>query len=169
KVGIHIKEASKEDVGEYECLLTNPYGKRLVRIRVNLKEDEPAIFSRKLSDVETVEGREAQFSATVDGCPEPDVQWHFEDNLLEKSLKYVEGREAQFSATVDGCPEPDVQWHFEDNLLEKSLKYVMKRDGKTAYLFVRECQLNDIGKYSCIAKNSAGKDYSSAQLRVKPN
>ena len=56
---------------------------------------------------------------------------------------------------VTGVPTPAVQWHFNGQLIDRSnQRYDITRDGRT--LRINDVQVNDAGRYTCVAKNAAG-------------
>ncbi|CAI5454961.1 unnamed protein product [Caenorhabditis angaria] len=83
--------------------------------------------------------------------------------MSSEEMKVVAGRQATIRCEVLGEPEPSVEWlkngePFKSDLLQYSTRL--------SYLHLREADVKDSGRYTCIASNSAGEDRTSTQVQV---
>lgn len=67
---------------------------------------------------------------------------------------------------VAGVPYPELQWTFNDRPIKNCEKYAIKHDGDNSVLHIRNCTLEDIGVYKCVAKNKEGEDSTQCKLDV---
>ncbi|CAI4229355.1 unnamed protein product [Auanema sp. JU1783] len=83
--------------------------------------------------------------------------------MQAEEMKVVAGRGVTIRCEVFGNPAPSVEWHkngqpFRSELLQSSTNL--------RYLHLREAQVEDAGRYTCIATNRAGEQRTSTQLHV---
>ncbi len=91
----------------------------------------------------------------------------FEDKL--KNVEVTEGKEATFTVKMDSMSSPTVTWCKDNKDIAGSGRHMLTsivEDGIYS-LVIRNCELNDSGRYTCIAKNDAGETKCSARLEVK--
>ncbi|XP_013419361.1 titin-like [Lingula anatina] len=92
---LNIYKVTPEDEGEYTCKAVNTAGEVSHNARVSVaKPKEPTFsgyapqFSKKVYNVDAVEGEKAKFECRVMGDPEPDVQWFKDGQPLQPGRKY---------------------------------------------------------------------------------
>lgn len=76
------------------------------------------------------------------------------------------GLDHRLPVRVAGVPYPELQWSFNDRPITNSDKYAIKHDGDNSVLHIRNCNLEDIGVYKCVAKNREGQDSTQGKLDV---
>lgn len=76
------------------------------------------------------------------------------------------GLDAKLPVRVHGVPYPELLWTFNSKPIRNSDKYAIKHDGDNSILHVRNCNLEDIGTYKCVAKNREGEDSTQCLLDV---
>ncbi|KAK0180904.1 hypothetical protein PV327_003237 [Microctonus hyperodae] len=82
-------------------------------------------------------------------------------------LQQIPGHDAKFAARITGIPRPDVAWYYNDKPIPKDNdKYKIKRDGDAYYLYIKDCNPNDDGRYKCRAVNKDGETSCEAYLTV---
>ncbi|CAH3103741.1 unnamed protein product [Pocillopora meandrina] len=136
---LFITGAKKEDFGKYQCEAKNSAGKNL---------SLPAFLTSKDSDDQKPE--------IVEG---------------PKNQSVLIGSNATLSCTVRGLPRPTIRW-IKDNSsypLQSNLRARVIPDGPTnrSQLFITRVQMEDYGKYQCIANNSIGRSQSGVAVLNK--
>lgn len=89
---------------------------------------------------------------------------HFSLRLFD--LPAVLNLDAKLPVRVHGVPYPELKWTFNDRPIKNSPKYMIKHDGDNNILHVRNCTLEDIGVYKCIARNIEGEDATQCHMDV---
>ncbi|PFX17472.1 Fibroblast growth factor receptor 1 [Stylophora pistillata] len=131
---LFITGVNKEDFGEYQCEAKNILGKKL---------SLPAFFSPK----------DAQMPEIVEG---------------PKNQSVSISSNAIFNCTAKGFPRPAIHW-VKDNTSHVSQSNPRARviqDNRTirSQLLIKGVEMEDYGKYQCIAKNSIGRDQSGVAV-----
>ncbi|XP_066023936.1 fibroblast growth factor receptor 4-like isoform X2 [Pocillopora verrucosa] len=134
-----ITGAKKEDFGKYQCEAKNSAGKNL---------SLPAFLTSKDSDDQKPE--------IVEG---------------PKNQSVLIGSNATLSCTARGLPRPKIRW-IKDNSsypLQSNLRARVIPDGPTnrSQLFITRVEMEDYGKYQCIANNSIGRSRSGVAVLNK--
>ncbi|VDO96214.1 unnamed protein product [Heligmosomoides polygyrus] len=83
--------------------------------------------------------------------------------MQSNEMKVVAGRGATIRCEVFGNPAPDVEWLKNGEIFESEL---LQASTNLRYLHLREADVKDAGRYTCIAKNRAGEQRASTQLHV---
>ncbi len=78
-----------------------------------------------------------------------------------------EGSSITLKCAVEGTPPPTVTWFREDVKIESSLDFQIEYKNGYATLTIPEAFVDDAGKFTCTATNSAGSKSVSCHLRVK--
>ncbi|EEC19673.1 conserved hypothetical protein, partial [Ixodes scapularis] len=132
-----INEASVEDSGMYTIIASNPQGT-------------------------------ASCSAPVYVNPGGTVLPHapvFKVKLKDTEL--LEGTSVRFELVVRGCPEPEVTFYKNGKKLKEDDRVRVIFESKEVFeLVIDHISFEDMGKYSCVAVNSEGKDESSGTITV---
>lgn len=76
------------------------------------------------------------------------------------------GLDAKLPVRVHGVPSPELTWTFNSKPIRNNSKYAIKHDGDNSILHVRNCNLEDIGTYKCVAKNREGEDNTQCHMDV---
>lgn len=83
-IGFEIDNANMNDVGKYECHLSNEVGKVTGECNVTVnKIFKPPFFSRPLTDVKQLVDCDARFVCEVGCNPKPEIQWLFNGKPIE--------------------------------------------------------------------------------------
>ncbi|KFM71227.1 Muscle M-line assembly protein unc-89, partial [Stegodyphus mimosarum] len=95
-----IKKTTITDKGEYQCEVTNKYGKDTSKGKLIIKEKPK--FEKKLTDVEANETDDIVFNLKIEGSPKPTVSWTKDGKELKIDGKHVEVKtdESDDSLTV---------------------------------------------------------------------
>lgn len=89
---------------------------------------------------------------------------HFSLRLFDQPT--LLGLDAKLPVRVAGVPYPELHWTFNNKPIKNCEKYAIKHDGDNSVLHIRNCNLNDIGLYKCVAKNREGEDSTQAHIDV---
>ena len=91
----------------------------------------------------------------------------FEEKL--KNIEVTEGKEATFTVKVNPNSSTTVTWCKDNKDIVGSGRHMLTsivEDGIYS-LVIRNCEVNDTGRYTCIAKNDAGEIKCSGRLEAK--
>lgn len=77
------------------------------------------------------------------------------------------GQSVIFECQVAGTPEIDTYWFRDGNELSPGEKYKMSFVNSQARLEITGCEIKDSGIYYCEARNEAGSESCSTELKVK--
>uniref|UniRef100_A0A0R3RFL5 Muscle M-line assembly protein unc-89 n=1 Tax=Elaeophora elaphi TaxID=1147741 RepID=A0A0R3RFL5_9BILA len=137
---LKIKDAKKEDVGEYRCDAVNKYGTAWTAgpVRVATKselqrEGEAPDFIEPVKPVTISVGEVAVLEGKVTGQPKPEVKWFKGENIVKENANI------QLESLPDG----------------------------TQKLIVKKGTMEDAGEYRCIASNQYGDVWSDVTLTVQ--
>lgn len=89
---------------------------------------------------------------------------HFSLRLFDQPS--VLNLDAKLAVRVHGVPYPELTWTFNNKPIKNNEKYSIKHDGDNSILHIRSCNLEDIGTYRCVAKNSEGEDATQCHMDV---
>ncbi|XP_066015353.1 roundabout homolog 1-like [Pocillopora verrucosa] len=136
---LFITGVKKEDFGKYQCEAKNSGGRNL---------SLPAFLSSKVSDAQKPEIVESP-----------------------KNQSVLIGSNATLSCTARGLPRPTIHW-IKDNAsypLQPNPRAHVIPDGRTnrSQLFITRVEMEDYGKYQCIANNSIGRSQSGVAVLKK--
>ncbi|XP_052897549.1 obscurin [Anopheles moucheti] len=81
-------------------------------------------------------------------------------------LQQLPGLEAKFPAKLVGVPRPEIQWYKNETPIHAGDRYKMKYEGDCCCLYIKECEPDDTGLYSCTATNREGSSTIEAKLDV---
>ena len=86
---------------------------------------------------------------------------HVEATFVHAAL----GESAQLECIVQGSPEPTVKWYKGSMRLSDTERQLAIRDPGNRYrLAITPVIASDFGKYSCVCKNSLGKERGRVTL-----
>lgn len=78
----------------------------------------------------------------------------------------IAGESVILHCEVWGNPQPTISWNKDDRPLDNDSDHIILRK---KMIKIREISTNDQGKYTCVAKNSIGKQANySATVTVSP-
>lgn len=84
-----------------------------------------------------------------------------------KSTSVTEGNPVKFTVRVAGHPPPEVKWFREGAQIVSSPDFEIIQEGDIHSLYIPEVFYEDAGKFTVTAKNPAGQDQCTAELRVE--
>uniref|UniRef100_A0A8C3F8R5 Obscurin, cytoskeletal calmodulin and titin-interacting RhoGEF n=1 Tax=Chrysemys picta bellii TaxID=8478 RepID=A0A8C3F8R5_CHRPI len=142
-----IKNASKEDMGHYECELMNRLG--TARSGADLCHQSAALLTQE---------KRGDQAITIEGPPY--MQVTIEDVQVQS------GELAKFHAVIEGNPQPTITWYKDNSLLTDSNRIHQVKEGTTYALILDKAAPEDDGVYTCIAKNAGGEVLCKAELVV---
>ncbi|XP_040072551.1 obscurin isoform X2 [Ixodes scapularis] len=146
-----INEASVEDSGMYTIIASNPQGTASCSAPVYVK---PGLSVSKGDSRPTSPGGTVLPHAPV-----------FKVKLKDTEL--LEGTSVRFELVVRGCPEPEVTFYKNGKKLKEDDRVRVIYESKEVFeLVIDHISFEDMGKYSCVAVNSEGKDESSGTITV---
>ncbi|NP_001007110.2 striated muscle preferentially expressed protein kinase [Danio rerio] len=85
---------------------------------------------------------------------------------IMEDLDVCVGETCHFAVVVDGKPDPDILWYKDGVLLAESSHLTFVYDDRECSLVVLNAQPEDVGVYTCTAKNLAGSVSCKAELTV---
>ncbi|XP_056156999.1 obscurin-like protein 1a [Lampris incognitus] len=77
------------------------------------------------------------------------------------------GTDATLKCQIGGDPRPDVVWERKNVQILSEGRYMLSEDGKAYLLTITGVTPEDVGQYTCKAKNSIGETYAAASLKVE--
>lgn len=89
---------------------------------------------------------------------------HFSLRLFDQPS--LLGLDAKLAVRVHGVPYPELTWTFNNKPIRNDSKYNIKHDGDNSILHVKNCTLEDIGLYKCVARNREGEDNTQCHLDI---
>lgn len=89
---------------------------------------------------------------------------HFSLRLFDQPAML--GLDAKLPVRVHGVPYPELIWSFNNKPIKNDQKYAIKHDGDNSILIIKNCNLDDIGNYKCVARNREGEDTTQCKLDV---
>ncbi|VDO68274.1 unnamed protein product, partial [Onchocerca flexuosa] len=139
-VVLKIKNAKKEDSGEYRCDAVNKHGTAWTAgpIRIVTESELPK------------EGEAPDFTEPI------------------KPVTVFVGETAILEGKVTGKPEPEIKWFKDENMLKENSNIKMEKlpDGTQRFI-VKRAVVEDAGEYRCIASNKYGDVWSDVTLTVQ--
>ena len=85
-----------------------------------------------------------------------------------RDCEVCEGSAARFDCRIKGFPEPEIYWYKDGKEIGESRRYRVEFDeDDLCSLIVLEVEPDDDGRYSCEARNCAGRVSCSAELLVE--
>jgi len=90
-----------------------------------------------------------------------------------KTTEYVKaGSKAMLQCEAEGVPEPTITWQRHERYIKNTAKYQLATYSETDNKIISELQfkvdMNDSGKYKCIASNQHGQSHVSILLKGNP-
>ncbi|KAK7155110.1 hypothetical protein R3I93_009911 [Phoxinus phoxinus] len=86
--------------------------------------------------------------------------------IIMEDLDVCVGETSRLAVVVDGKPNPDILWFKDSILLVESSRFTFVYDDRECSLVVLNAQPEDVGVYTCTAKNLAGSVSCKAELTV---
>ncbi|KAL3997510.1 Immunoglobulin I-set domain family protein [Acanthocheilonema viteae] len=137
---LKIKNARKEDSGEYRCDAVNTFGTAWTAGPVRVATE---------SDLQQ-EGEAPDFIEPIKPV-----------NVSVGEIAILEGK-------VKGQPTPEIKWFSGENIVKENANIKLENlpDG-TQRLIVKKATTEDAGEYRCVASNQYGDVWSDATLAVQ--
>ncbi|XP_027700953.1 myosin light chain kinase, smooth muscle [Vombatus ursinus] len=160
---LDIQSVRGEDRGKYTCEACNSSGTQQITVELNVEGNSAKTY-REPSGVRALGGR---LAASTDNLPSI---WGESPPRFATKLSRVVAREGQtgrFSCKITGRPQPQVTWLKGEVPLEPSARIHMLEKTGVQVLEIQEVQLSDVGVYTCIAVNVAGKASMSSELIIQ--
>uniref|UniRef100_A0A0A9VUL5 Muscle M-line assembly protein unc-89 n=1 Tax=Lygus hesperus TaxID=30085 RepID=A0A0A9VUL5_LYGHE len=106
-IALVIKNVTLDDMGEYKAVAQNVTGKSEDTISLNVKA-APS-FTKKLTDVHTISGREVKLNVEIDANPKPMVAWYKDGKQILESehVKLIEEGKS-YTLLIESCSLYDV-------------------------------------------------------------
>ncbi|XP_074070774.1 myosin light chain kinase, smooth muscle isoform X2 [Macrotis lagotis] len=156
---LDIQAVKGEDRGKYTCEASNSSGVQQITVELTVEGN-----SVKPSGSKVLGGR---LAGPTDNLPSI---WGESPPRFATKLSRVVAREGQtgrFSCKITGRPQPQVTWLKGEVPLEPSARIHMLEKTGVQVLEIQEVQLSDVGIYTCIAVNVAGKASMSSELIIQ--
>jgi hypothetical protein len=109
---------------------------------------------------------EISFSLNVIVVPSIDSEIDQHYNRSDGDLIVKVRRTLQLHCNAYGYPEPTISWFKDDKPIEKIWRDSLYLSLDRQLFNVMDVQLNDSGKYSCVARNQAGHTEKSFSVKV---
>ncbi|XP_033111498.1 myopalladin-like, partial [Anneissia japonica] len=151
-----IPEVFVDDAGRFTCSASNTEGER----------STSCILTVKAADIPEMKGM--KIKPTYDAIRHPDHH-----NLLApcftkplQPVKLVEGMRARFECQVEGYPVPEIVWLMKGLPIAHGYRFIMKHNEQSGQcsLEITMALRDDIGEFTCIAKNQAGQTTTTSPL-----
>ncbi len=85
-----------------------------------------------------------------------------------RDCEVCEGSAAKFDCRIKGFPEPEIYWYKDGKEIEESRRFRVEfDDDDLCSLVILEVEPDDDGRYTCEARNCAGRVSCSAELLVE--
>uniref|UniRef100_A0A8C1YMB2 Neural cell adhesion molecule 1a n=1 Tax=Cyprinus carpio TaxID=7962 RepID=A0A8C1YMB2_CYPCA len=132
-----IKDVTKLDEGDYQCIARNKAGERSEEVSLSVFVQPKITFLEN----QTASELEEQITLTCEatGDPTPNIIWSFGRRSLNVSSD---------SVPLDG-------------------NVIVRSDARVSSLTLKYVQFTDAGQYLCTARNSIGQDIQSMYLEVR--
>uniref|UniRef100_F6TWE8 Obscurin n=1 Tax=Monodelphis domestica TaxID=13616 RepID=F6TWE8_MONDO len=143
-----IKKACREDMGYYECELSNKLGS--ARSGAELSVQSTALLAQE---------KRGEQAITIE--EPPSMQVTIED------IQAQAGETAKFQAIIEGHPLPIVTWYQGNTLLTNSPRVFQEQQGTNYSLVLKDITQQDAGIYTCVAQNPSGEVLCKAELLVQ--
>ncbi|XP_016288991.2 myosin light chain kinase, smooth muscle isoform X2 [Monodelphis domestica] len=160
---LDIQSVKGVDGGKYICEASNSSGVQQITVELNV-EGNSLKMNREPSGAKALGGR---LAAPTDNLPSI---WGESPPRFATKLSRVVAREGQtgrFSCKITGRPQPQVTWLKGDVPLEPNAHIHMLEKNGMQVLEIQEVQLSDVGVYTCVAVNVAGKASMSSELIIQ--
>ncbi len=147
-----IPEIFTDDAGTYTCTAANPAGSKSTICKLTVKgSGKPQTNAHN-------------GAPSSDGnVPEGDSKPEFTREM--QPVRFNEGMSARFECVVTGRPFPEIVW-LRDGAPIVGYRFIPRQDMKTGFVSLEITMLldDDIGEYTCIAKNTTGQVVCQAQI-----
>ncbi|XP_075532272.1 obscurin isoform X7 [Dermacentor variabilis] len=151
KYKLHINDASSEDSGMYTIIASNSEG---------TTSCSAPLYVKPAHSVSKPDSRPTSPGGTI--LPHAPVF-----KVKMKDTELLEGTSVRFELVVRGCPEPEVTFYKDGKKLQEDDRVKVLFESKEVLeLVIDHISFEDMGKYTCVAVNSEGKDESSGRITV---
>ena len=147
---LEVHHFSAFDSGFYNCTVTNSQGFATCTSEVDIEPEKDSPMEKL---------KKKLHKSPIGPC--------FIENLPEE-MKVKPEQKISLTCSVSGYPSPSITWMKDGSIVNPVKdKYSLYYDGECATLVFSEVTVLDSGIYSCIAKNSVGKESSEMMLVVE--
>ncbi|ESO99755.1 hypothetical protein LOTGIDRAFT_173543 [Lottia gigantea] len=153
---LSIQEAMIDDSGSFMCRAINEAGTASTEaiIRIQKMKMEPS-HGEDAEDLVDAPMMKYKFQTPPD----------FTVQLRNKSVP--EGSYVKLSCSVLGIPEPSIRWFKHGEEITKDKHYSVRNNYGLLSLEIQQASIQDIGSYTCEARNSEGTVTCNAYLDVE--
>uniref|UniRef100_A0A8C1QFQ4 Neural cell adhesion molecule 1a n=1 Tax=Cyprinus carpio TaxID=7962 RepID=A0A8C1QFQ4_CYPCA len=137
-----IKDVTKLDEGDYQCIARNKAGERSEEVSLSVFVQPKITFLEN----QTASELEEQITLTCEatGDPTPNIIWSFGRRVFTENEQVLRLRDQGLDGNV-----------------------IVRSDARVSSLTLKYVQFTDAGQYLCTARNSIGQDIQSMYLEVR--
>ncbi|KAK2872710.1 hypothetical protein Q8A67_022607 [Cirrhinus molitorella] len=156
-----IKDVTKLDEGDYQCIARNKAGERSEEVSLNVFVQPKITFLEN----QTASELEEQITLTCEatGDPTPNIIWSFGRRV------FTENEQCHHKAVYlhAECNKSEASWTRPEKHKSLDGNVIVRSDARVSSLTLKYVQFTDAGQYLCTARNSIGQDIQSMYLEVR--
>lgn len=170
---ITIPSAKTSDAGDYSLTLKSPSGKSTANFDVIVTGKKKKKETKIESEITTTEEDATVEELVTMEITEDDEKFKKQKglgpkfDLLPEPQIVSEGKSVRITCAISGDPEPEVTWFKEGSVIESDKTMTIFPDDALLVMEIKECRMENAGKYKIQAENEHGTAKANFNLIVK--